>query len=86
MTLPDCVRVARGVFVDASTLYFRDLIATVKSQARKKCSARIRQLIVNGLVKTSLEITVGSPLGRQSLCVFWSVSTLKRRRASSLSA
>ncbi|CAM9847852.1 unnamed protein product, partial [Scytosiphon promiscuus] len=32
MTLPDCVRVARGVFVDATTLYFRDIIATVKDQ------------------------------------------------------
>eukprot|EP00903_Cladosiphon_okamuranus_P005625 g5593.t1 len=32
MTLPDCVRVARGVFVDPTTLYFRDLIATVTDQ------------------------------------------------------
>lgn len=34
MTLPDCVRVAKGVFEDTATLYFRDLIATVESQAR----------------------------------------------------
>ncbi|CAM9116572.1 unnamed protein product, partial [Laminaria digitata] len=34
MTLPDCVRVATEVFLDKSTLYFRDLIATVEIQAR----------------------------------------------------
>lgn len=33
MTLPDCVRVAKEVFLDKSTLYFRDLIATVEMQA-----------------------------------------------------
>ncbi|CAN0481920.1 unnamed protein product, partial [Ectocarpus sp. 12 AP-2014] len=32
MTLPDCVRVAKGVFFDSTTLYFRDLIATVSDQ------------------------------------------------------
>lgn len=38
MTLPDCVRVAKGVFLDATTLYFRDLIATVKDQASNEQS------------------------------------------------
>ena len=33
MTLPDCVRVAKGVFIDSTTLYFRDLISTVTNQA-----------------------------------------------------
>ncbi|CAN0116633.1 unnamed protein product [Ectocarpus sp. 12 AP-2014] len=32
MTLPDCVRVAKGVFFDSTTLYFRDLVATVSDQ------------------------------------------------------
>lgn len=35
MTLVDCVRVAKGVFLDTSTLYYRDLVSTVEGQARK---------------------------------------------------
>lgn len=50
MTLPDCVRVARGLFVEPSTLYFRDLIATVKDQARNMWSGRIGQDGGRGLI------------------------------------
>lgn len=33
MSHADCVRVARAVFLDTATLYYRDLIDTVESQA-----------------------------------------------------
>lgn len=36
MSHADCVRVAKGVFLDTATLYFRDLIDTVEGQARGK--------------------------------------------------
>lgn len=42
MTLSDCVRVATGVFVDPTTLYFRDLIATVTDQARNATHSKIK--------------------------------------------
>lgn len=32
MSHADCVRVAKGVFLDTATLYFRDLIDTVEGQ------------------------------------------------------
>lgn len=30
MSHADCARVAKGVFLDTTTLYFRDLVATVQ--------------------------------------------------------
>lgn len=35
MSHADSVRVARGVFLDTATLYFRDLVDTVEDQASR---------------------------------------------------
>lgn len=44
MSFPDCVRVAKGVFLDTATLYFRDLIMTVEGQVRSVRAGDRRRL------------------------------------------